>query len=221
MDFLIEAKIDNPLPPIVPPEPFKHSEEILAKLVLLKNLVKEDITNDFYYLQYLSTILDYLEEHNKGFLTETGCKILDFKIGEIYERFIDTTDKEKLSQKDLTRFCLYFMVGYASVIIFKGMVCVSKEEPKFLELLPPFVDAEELRLLDERAELLSPQFKKVLDIYTSILHPKYKKVFETERRSAFVKALFNPIGKINKQEIPTDMSKAKCTNPIEEDEPTD
>lgn len=214
MDFIIEAKIDNPLPPIVAPEAFKHSEELLSKIVELKHLVKEDITNDFYYLQYLSLILNYLEEHNKGLLTENGKKILDFNIGEIYQRFTDTTDKEKLSQKDLTRFCLYFMIGYAVVILFRGMVCLSKEQPKFFELLPTFIDEEELKTLQERADILSPQFKKILDIYTALLVPKYKKVFETERRTAFLKPIFNPTP-IKIGELPTNMGTAKCMNPTD------
>lgn len=169
----------------------------------------EDETNDYPFFLYLASIMNFVEHHNGGCLTEWGMKSLELDISPYINQL--QTGEPKLSQKDLLRFLLNLLNSYATSFLCIGLFEFAKEEPdKFFELNEfPTLIREDFEKLNKRATELIQNLKKVLDTYTPSLEGKYKRFFLEEKTKGFVKPIFDPNAlKINTKGFPTDLEKA-------------
>jgi hypothetical protein len=202
-------------------EPTELDKEMLEKANVKKEQFKTDMikhraiylldeSNDYPFFLYLASIMNFVEFHNGGCLTELGMKSLELDISP-YIRQIQTGDP-KLSQKDLVRFLLNLMNSYASTFLAKGLFDFCNEDPvKFFELNDfPSAIKEDFEKLSAKAELVIPKLKQVLDAYSPTLDGKYKKVFLEEKSKGFYKPIFDPNAlKIKTNRFPTELSSAR------------
>jgi hypothetical protein len=182
----------------------------MSDMVKYRVIYMENETNDYPFFLYLASIMNFVEYHNKGCLTEWGMKSLEIDISPFIRQI--QTGEPKLSQKDLVRFLLNLLNSYASSFLAKGLFEFSKEEPKkFFELNEfPTLVREDFEKLNEKAEDLIPKLKNVLDTYTPMLEGKYKRVFLEEKTKGFYKPIFDPNAlKIRTNRFPTDLENAR------------
>jgi hypothetical protein len=173
----------------------KTDEEFIEKIITLRILYDRDETNDFYLLQYMASILDYVERKSGGFLTSLGWKTMEINIQYIYgilDENLKNGDKT-LPQKDLTRFCLYMTNCFAITVLLKGMIEIAFEEnSEFLVNNPlPTLVVDDLKVLSEKCTTLIPQFKSIMDKYSLHLKDKYRSIYNQAKHRGFVKQLFN------------------------------
>lgn len=171
------------------------NEEMISKIVEFRLCYEKDKTNDYYLIQYLGAVLDYIEREHTGFLSDLGRQSLALDIGTIHRRILTAAENKdaKLPQKDLVRFCLYMTDAYAVCVMFIGMVDVAFEEnSSFLEnhQLPSLV-VDDLKDLAVKAKELETQFKAIMDKYSKFLEGKYKTIYNEEKHKGFVKQIFN------------------------------
>jgi len=202
-------------------EPTELDKEMLEKANVKKEQFKTDMikyraiyllddSNDYPFFLYLASIMNFVEFHNGGCLTELGMKSLELDISP-YIKQIQTGDP-KLSQKDLVRFLLNLMNSYASTFLAKGLFDFCNEDPvKFFELNDfPSAIKEDFEKLSAKAEIVIPKLKQVLDAYSPTLDGKYKKVFLEEKGKGFYKPIFDPNAlKIKTNRFPTELASAR------------
>jgi hypothetical protein len=181
--------------------------KFLSRAIEYRNIYNEDKTNDYPFFLYIGSLMDLLESHNGGCLTELGLQSLKIDISPFIAK-IQTGDP-KLSQKDLIKFCLNQVNSYAVAVLIKGMIEYSKEEPKFFEVnkFPEYV-ANDFTEIAERLDKLIPILKQVLDIYTKYIDGKYIKIFTEEKNKGFIKPIFDDAIKV-KSSIPASLKNAK------------
>lgn len=185
-------------------------EQFINDMIKYKNIWLLDEINDYPFFLYLASIMNFVEYHNGGCLTEWGMKSLELDVSP-YIRQIQTGEP-KLSQKDLVRFLLNLLNSYATTFLAKGLFEFAKEDPdKFFELNNfPLAVIDDFGKLELKATELIESLKKVLDAYTPLLEGKYKRVFLEEKTKGFYKPIFDPNAvKISKNRFPTDLSNAK------------
>lgn len=185
-------------------------EEFITDMVKYRVLFLEDETNDYPFFLYIASIMNFIEYHNGGCLTEWGMKSLELNIAPYISQL--QTGEPKLSQKDLIRFLLNLLNSYASLILAKGMFEFCKEDPdKFFELNNfPTAIREDFEKLNDKAELVIPKLKQVLDVYSPFLDGKYKRIFLEEKTKGFIKPIFDATAvKISTNRFPTDLDKAR------------
>lgn len=185
-------------------------EQFTSDMVKYKIILDEDKTNDYPFFLYMASIMNYIEYHNGGCLTEWGMKSLEIDISH-YFKILQTKDAV-LSQKDLVRMLLNLLNSYAVSILTLGLVEFRKEDPvKFQELNTfPTTIEEDFDLIAERLEIILPKLKAVLDTYTPLLETKYKRVFLEEKTKGFYKPIFDPNAlKIKTNQFPSELSSAK------------
>lgn len=184
----------------------------IDKVVEFYNLFHKDEANDYYFIQYLSTVLDYIERDSKGCLTELGRMSLAVNIMPIYQKLAGQVESEKVTQKELVKFCLYMLNSYATCVLYKGMVEVYKEHPlNFSELHPlPYYILDDMLKIEDRVFGLVDKFKKILDHYSQSLEGKYRSIFNEEKHKGFVKQIFSfqVIGSAGKF-MPNELKNAK------------
>lgn len=167
-------------------------QKLIDRIIEYRILTQKDLTNDYYFLQYLGTILDYIERDHTGCLTELGRMSLAVNIAPIYHKFKEC--KEKVSQKELVRFCLYITNCYAVCVLFKGMVEVYKANNEgFLkqnENLPTYI-FDDMIEYEDRVFNLVDMFKKIMDLYSQSLEGKYRTIYNEEKTKGFVKQIFS------------------------------
>ena len=188
----------------------EYKERFMSDMVKYRAIYMENETNDYPFFLYLASIMNFVEYHNKGCLTEWGMKSLELDISPFIAQI--KTGEPKLTQKDLVRFLLNLLNSYASSFLAKGLFEFSKEEPKaFFQLNDfPTLVREDFEKLNEKAENLIPKLKNVLDTYTPMLEGKYKKVFLEEKTKGFYKPIFDPNAlKIRTNRFPTDLENAR------------
>jgi len=184
-------------------------EQFRTDMVKHRIIYLEDETNDYPFFLYLASIMNFVEFHNGGCLTEWGMKSLELDISP-YINQLQTGDP-KLSQKDLIRFLLNLLNSYATSFLCIGLFEFAKEEPIiFFELNEfPTLIREDFEKLNAKATELLPNLKKVLDTYTPSLEGKYKRFFLEEKTKGFVKPIFDPNAlKINGKGFPTGLENA-------------
>ena len=187
-------------------EALADKEVFRSKMLEYGALWKLDETNDYPFFLYLGSIMDFIEYHNKGCLTELGRASLKVDISSFISCL---TNQQKVTQKELVRFLLNILNSYAVSILCKGMIEFSKEEPKFFEIndFPAFmvVDFEKINL---KLETIIPALKKALDEYTKSIDGKYVKIFNEEKVKGFVKPLFEFDGVKVKSRTPANLVNA-------------
>lgn len=184
----------------------------VGRMIEFKNLTERDLTNDYYFIQYLGSILDYIERDYKGCLSDLGRMSLAVNITPIYEKFMDDT-KPPVSQKELVKFCLYMTNSYAVCVLFKGMTEVFKEFPDTFKKnhneLPDYI-TNQFEALGERAFDLIDKFKKIMDNYSPLLEGKYRTIFNEEKNKGFEKQIFaTQIVSSNRSFMPSELKNAK------------
>jgi hypothetical protein len=178
-------------------------------MVKFKYLYFEDTSNDYYYVLYLASIMNFIEAHNNGCLSECGMQSLQLDISP----YIVAIQKEDahLSQKDLIRFLLNIINSYATLVLTKGMIEFSKEEPiAFFEVNSfPTSIRDDFNMLNDKATMLLPKFKQILDTYCPLLDNKYKKIFTEEKTKGFRKQIFNENAIKISSRMPSDLANAR------------
>jgi hypothetical protein len=135
---------------------------------------------------------------------------LAVNVAPIYQKFVE--GKEKVSQKELVRFCLYMTNCYAVCVLFKGMVEVYKENTEgFITLHPlPNYILDDFKAYEDRAFDLVDKFKKIMDTYSQSLEGKYRKIYNEEKIKGFVKQIFGTQVVSSKGSfIPSELKNAK------------
>jgi hypothetical protein len=108
-------------------------ETFIKDMVMYRSLYLEDESNDYFYFLYLASIMNFVEYHNGGCLTDCGMKSLELNISPYIQQI--QTGEPKLCQKDLVRFLLNLLNSYAISFLSKGLFEFCKEdEVKFFEL---------------------------------------------------------------------------------------
>jgi hypothetical protein len=185
-------------------------EQFKNDMIKFRAICLLDEKNDYPFFLYLASIMNFVEYHNGGCLTEWGMKSLELDISH-YIRQIQTGEP-KLSQKDLVRFLLNLLNSYASTFLAKGLFEFCREDPdKFFELNDfPIVVREDFEKLNAKVDSVVPKLKAVLDAYTPTLEGKYKRFFLEEKTKGFYKPIFDPNAlKIKTNRFPTDLDNAR------------
>jgi hypothetical protein len=185
-------------------------QEFITEMIKYRAIYMEDETNDYPLFLYIASIMNFVEYHNGGCLTEWGMKSLTLDISP-YIRQLQTGDP-KLEQKDLVRLLLNLLNSYATSVLTKGLFEFSREAPeKFFEANDfPSAIREDFVKLESKLEDLIPKLKQVLDVYTPSLEGRYKKVFMEEKTKGFYKPIFDPNAvKIKTNRFPSDLSNAR------------
>jgi len=185
-------------------------ETFIKDMVMYRSLYLEDESNDYFYFLYLASIMNFVEYHNGGCLTDCGMKSLELNISPYIQQI--QTGEPKLCQKDLVRFLLNLLNSYAISFLSKGLFEFCKEdEVKFFELNDfPTAIREDFEKLNTKSDLIIPKLKQVLDSYCPILEGKYKRIFLEEKTKGFIKPIFDPNAlKISTNRFPTDLANAR------------
>jgi hypothetical protein len=185
-------------------------EQFRTDMVKHRIIYLEDETNDYPFFLYLASIMNFVEFHNGGCLTEWGMKSLELDISPYIKQI--QTGEPKLSQKDLVRFLLNLLNSYASTFLAKGLFDFANEDPTNFYKLNEFPTAikDDFEKLSAKAEAVIPKLKQVLDAYTPTLEGKYKRTFLEEKSKGFFKPIFDPNAlKIRTNRFPTELDNAK------------
>jgi hypothetical protein len=169
----------------------------------------EDTTNDYALFLYMASILNYIEWHNKGCLTELGIASLKIDISSYIHSI--KTGEPKLTQKNLVRLLLNIMNSYAVSYLFQGMIEFSRENKIFFEMneFPTAViEDKDFDVISSKLDEIIPKLKEFVEGWSKALEGKYIKIFNEERRKGFIKPLFQEehikIGK-----LPSSLAEAK------------
>jgi hypothetical protein len=185
-------------------------EQFISDMVKYKVLTDLDDRNDYPFFLYLASIMNFVEYHNGGCLTEWGMKSLELDISTYIEQL--QTGEPKLSQKDLVRFLLNLLNSYAVSFLVKGLFELAKEEPeKFFELnVFPSSIKDDFDKLEVRVSKVLENLKTILDVYCPSLEGKYKTIFLEEKTKGFIKPIFEASSvKIKANTFPSDLANAK------------
>lgn len=181
-------------------------------MIKYKALYDENHSNDYYLFLYLGSIMNYIEYHNDGCLTNLGMKSLELDISYIIKDL--NTEGKELDQKDLVRLSLNVLASYAICVLVCGMISFSKDVPTFFELnLFPSGISDDFDTLKEKALVMIPLLKNILDVYTPKLDAKHRKYFNEEKSKGFVKRIFDDTAiKIGSVSMPSSVANAKAMN---------
>jgi hypothetical protein len=166
-------------------------EKFTLDMIMYRGIYEQNTTNDHPFFLYLGSILNYIESHNGGSLTELGMKSLQLDISD-FILHLQEGGFNKLHQKELVRFLLNILNSYAVCVLATGLLEFAKTNDTFFELNPfPSAIRDDFPALQEKALDLIPKLKQVLDAYTTYLEPKYRTIFNQEKTKGFVKQIFN------------------------------
>jgi hypothetical protein len=189
----------------------EKKEKYLTQMVMHKALWNEDKTNDYNLFLYIASIMDFVEYHNEGCMTELGHKSLEMDISKYIAQI---NNQEPLTQKDMIRFLLNVINSYAVSVLCKGLFVFAKEEPENFFALNDFPSGirEDFQDLEDRLDEVIPHLDKILEAYCPTLEIKYKKIFNEEKIKGFKKSIFKdsqtPI-KLNQSGFPTGLENAQ------------
>jgi uncharacterized membrane protein YwzB len=179
------------------------------KLVEQRSLWIADTTNDYTLFIYMASLLDYIEWHNGGCLTELGLSSLKIDISPYIHSI--KTGEPKLTQKNLLRLLLNILNSYAVSVLFQGMIEFSKETATFFEMndFPTaIIDDKDFEVISAKLDEIIPKLKEFLDGWTKSLDAKYVKAFNEEKNKGFKKPLFQE-ERIRIGKLPSSLAEAK------------
>jgi hypothetical protein len=161
----------------------------LNEMITYKHIWSSDETNDYILFLFIASIMNFVEYHNGGCLTDVGMKSLKLDVSPYIARL---HLGEKLNQKDLVRFLLNLLNSYAVSFLCKGLFEFAKESSTFFEI-NKFPDSikEDFEKLELKLVEIIPKLKQILDTYTTQLDSKYKLIFVQEKTKGFVKTIFD------------------------------
>lgn len=184
-------------------------EDYKNKMIACRALWLENETNDYPFFLYIASIMDFIEYHNKGCLTELGTASLKVDISGFINSIMT---EQKLTQKELVRFLLNILNSYAISVLCKGMIEFAKSEPKFFEVneFPNYmIENNDFEKISLKLESIIPALKKALDLYTPSVQGKYIKIFNEEKVKGFVKPIFEFDGVKIRSGLPNNLANAK------------
>lgn len=184
-------------------------EDYKNKMIACRALWLENETNDYPFFLYIASIMDFIEYHNKGCLTELGTASLKVDISGFINSIMT---EQKLTQKELVRFLLNILNSYAVSVLCKGMIEFAKSEPKFFEVneFPNYmIENNDFEKISLKLESIIPALKKALDLYTPSVQGKYIKIFNEEKVKGFVKPIFEFDGVKIRSGLPNNLANAK------------
>jgi hypothetical protein len=187
-------------------------EEFKSKMLEYRAIWLEDETNDYPFFIYIASLMNFIEYHNKGCLTELGMLSLKVDISGVINSLMNS---QKITQKELIKFLLNILNSYAISVLCKGMIEFSKEEPKFFEVndFPEFmITNKDFEKINLKFDTIIPALKKALDQYTPSIDGKYVKIFNEEKIKGFVKPVFEFDGVKIRSGIPNNIQNAKAMN---------
>jgi hypothetical protein len=165
--------------------------KFLTEMVRFRELNEKDLTNDYYFIQYMASILNFAEYHNDGCLTKVGMQCLELDVNPINDKIkVAMENKTDLPQKDLVRFCLYILNSYATSILIMGLFELAQTETIYKDSFPEAI-VKDFEKSNDRVVSLVPKFKDLLDTYSNLLKDKYRTIFNEEKVNGFVKPIFN------------------------------
>jgi hypothetical protein len=171
----------------------EKKEKFLIELVESRIMYLEDTENDYFLFIYLATILNFVEAHNGGCLSEVGMMSLKVNISSVLDKFVSADTNNKVTQEELVRTSLNLLNSYAVCVLTKGMFEIAKEnEEGFFKLNEfPIPVREDFDMLNNKVTDLMPKLKLFLDVYTPHLDKEHKKIFTQEKNNGFFKQIFN------------------------------
>lgn len=183
--------------------------DFLTEMIKYKHIWSSDETNDYPFFLYLAAIMNFVEYHNGGCLTELGMKSLKLDVSVYIARL---HLGEKLNQKDLVRFLLNLLNSYAVSFLCKGLFEFAKETPttffevnKFPDCVKDDFDKLETKLVD-----IIPKLKQILDTYSKYLDKKHTLIFVQEKTKGFIKSIFDANAiKIQTNAMPSGLENAR------------
>ena len=95
-------------------------EKYITDMVKYREIYSQDETNDFPFFLYLASMMNFVEYHNGGCLTEWGMKSLELDISPYIAQI--QSGNPKLEQKDLVKFLLNLLNSYATAFLAKGLM---------------------------------------------------------------------------------------------------
>jgi len=179
-------------------------------MIQFKALTDLDEKNDYPFFLYIASIMNFVEYHNGGCLTEMGMKSLEMDISPFIKQL--QNEDEKLSQKNLIRLLLNLLNSYATSFLVKGLFELAKEEPEKFFAINEFPSAirDDFEKLESRVSIIIPKLKEILDVYCPQIEGKYKTVFLEEKTKGFYKPIFDPNAlRIKTNQFPTELEKAR------------
>lgn len=185
-------------------------EQYLTDMIKYKALTDLDEKNDYPFFLYLASIMNFVEYHNGGCLTEWGMKSLELDISPFIKQL--QIGETKLSQKNLIKLLLNLLNSYATSFLAKGLFEFSKEEPdKFFSVNEfPSSIRDDFEKLENRVSSIISKLKEILDVYCPHLEGKYKTVFLEEKTKGFYKPIFDPNAlRIKTNQFPNELEKAR------------
>jgi hypothetical protein len=161
----------------------------IEKIIQIKKLIDEDITNDFFLYPFMAMVLNLTDK--VGFITEIGFKTLFNEINLDFYIINTKQKKKKPCQKALTRLALYFTICYNITLYFGGFVLGldTEEGKKFGEKLPAEL-IEYLKAIMVRADKLFPILEAQLKGITNKLTNENAKIYNEEKRKSWTKDIF-------------------------------
>ena len=183
------------------------TEPYLNKIIQYRILAKKDETNDYYFVQYLAKILDYIERDYKGCLTESGNMSLEVDTSIFFEKL---NNKKELTQKELVCLCLNLTNSYATCVLFKGMIEVYKQiKEGFTKQNPlPNYIFEDFLLYEDRVTQLLTDYQKIMNSISSKLQGEYRTIYNSEKHKGFYKQIFAEQFIRNRSSLPSDITNA-------------
>lgn len=182
----------------------------LTEMVKYKALTDLDSKNDYPFFLYLASIMNYVESHNGGCLSECGMKSLELDISPYISKL--QGDETGLGQKDLVRFLLNLLNCFATSFLAKGLFELAKEDPNAFFTTNEFPSAikDDFETLEVRASTVINSLKLILDSYCPLLEGKYKTIFTEEKTKGFIKPIFEASAvKIKTNQFPSDLANAR------------
>lgn len=171
----------------------EKKKKFLTEMVESRIMYLEDTENDYFLFIYLATILNFVESHNGGCLSEVGMMSLKVNISSVLDKFVKCDINNKVTQEELVRTSLNLLNSYAVCILTKGMFEIAKEnEEGFFRLNEfPIPVKEDFEMLNNKATDMIPKLKLFLDVYTPCMDAEHKKIFTQEKNNGFFKQIFN------------------------------
>lgn len=184
--------------------------QFINDMIQFKALTDLDEKNDYPFFLYIASIMNFVEYHNGGCLTEMGMKSLEMDISPFIKQL--QIEDERLSQKNLIRLLLNLLNSYATSFLVKGLFELAKEEPEKFFAVNEFPSAirDDFEKLESRVSIIIPKLKEILDVYCPQIEGKYKTVFLEEKTKGFYKPIFDPNAlRIKTNQFPTELEKAR------------
>jgi hypothetical protein len=172
-----------------------HADEnranFLHQLVEYRIQYNEDKSNEYFLFLYLASILNYIEAHNGGCLSEVGMMSLKVNIAGTLSKIMEKDENNKIDQQELVRFCLNLLNSYTVCILTKGMFEIAKENDNFFNAYEfPDTIRSEFDELEKTITDLLPTLKSLLITYTIHMDAEHKKVFNLQKNNGFYKQIF-------------------------------